>query len=96
MCGIAGYTGEKNIQTAESTILRMTNRMSHRGPDGDGHFVLPGVALGHRRLAIIDLSNDAAQPMTDPSGRYTLVFNGEIYNFKRSESPDKELFLSES
>lgn len=82
MCGIAGYTGEQNIQIAENTIRRMTDRMSHRGPDGDGHFVLPGIALGHRRLAIIDLSTDAAQPMTDPSGRYTLVFNGEIYNFR--------------
>ena len=60
----------------------MADRLRHRGPDGDGVFSDEGVALGHRRLAIIDPSPTGAQPMTTPDGRYTIVFNGEIYNFK--------------
>ena len=56
--------------------------MSHRGPDADGFFFEDGIALGHRRLSILDLSSAANQPFTDASGRYVMVFNGEIYNFQ--------------
>ncbi|MDX2248418.1 MAG: asparagine synthase (glutamine-hydrolyzing) [Bacteroidia bacterium] len=82
MCGIAGFTGENNPEVSDKIIRKMTHRMAHRGPDGDGHFVRPGIALGHRRLSIIDLSTAASQPMTDPTGRYTLVYNGEVYNYQ--------------
>lgn len=60
----------------------MTRRLAHRGPDAEGFFIENEVALGHRRLSIIDLSENANQPMQDASGRYVLVFNGEIYNYR--------------
>ena len=68
----------------------MTQALAHRGPNADGHFVRPGVALGHRRLSIIDLSTAANQPITDPSGRYTIIYNGEVYNYReiRALLPD--------
>jgi asparagine synthase (glutamine-hydrolysing) len=59
----------------------MNDAMSHRGPDADGFFEEPGIAFGHRRLSIIDLSSAANQPFRDASERYVMVFNGEIYNF---------------
>ena len=61
-------------------LRRMTDAVAHRGPDGSGLFTGPGVALGHRRLSIIDIEG-GAQPMTDPETGVTVVFNGEIYNF---------------
>lgn len=81
MCGIAGY-----FTTAErdSAILRrMTNAIRHRGPDSEGQWQddEAGIALGMRRLAIIDLSPAGRQPMVSADGRYVIVFNGEIYNF---------------
>jgi len=63
-------------------IHRINDAMSHRGPDADGFFFEDGIALGHRRLSILDLSSAANQPFTDASGRYVMVFNGEIYNFQ--------------
>jgi asparagine synthase (glutamine-hydrolysing) len=60
----------------------MTNAQQHRGPDGEGFWSAPGVALGHRRLKIIDLSEAGRQPMTTADGRYTMVFNGEVYNYR--------------
>ncbi len=67
-----------------STLTRMCERLSHRGPDASGSWIDDrlGVALGHRRLSIIDLSHQGAQPMASPCGRYVIVFNGEIYNFQ--------------
>ena len=76
MCGIAGIVGEND----GGLIRSMTSVLGHRGPDGEGFFTSPGVALGHRRLSIIDLEF-GKQPMTSGDGRYTIVFNGEIYNF---------------
>lgn len=64
----------------------MTDAMAHRGPNADGHFVDEHVALGHRRLSIIDLSPEANQPFWDSSGRYAIVFNGEVYNFREVRS----------
>ncbi len=81
MCGIAGIINLQKKSVDASIIRRMTDRMSHRGPDADGFFIEDEVALGHRRLSIIDLSATANQPMFDASGRYALIFNGEIYNF---------------
>jgi len=77
MCGIAGIIGKVD----EGLIQSMTRMLAHRGPDGEGYFSSDDVALGHRRLSIIDLES-GQQPMTTADGRYTIVFNGEIYNFR--------------
>lgn len=81
MCGIAGIYFFKKSQGDRSAIKRMTDAMQHRGPDADGFYTDEHVALGHRRLSIIDLSTAANQPFTDHSGRYRIIFNGEIYNY---------------
>ena len=64
-----------------ATIRAMTDAIAHRGPDGEGHYVDGNVALGHRRLAIIDLSPAGSQPMTTEDGSLVIVYNGEVYNF---------------
>jgi asparagine synthase (glutamine-hydrolysing) len=78
MCGIAGILGRGPNREA---IGRMADSLRHRGPDGEGIWRDDRIALGHRRLKIIDLSENAAQPMHTPDGRFHLVFNGEIYNY---------------
>lgn len=81
MCGIAGVL-HFNGEPASHTILkRMTDAIVHRGPDGEGHFVEGPLGLGHRRLAIIDLSPGGHQPMATPDGRFVISYNGELYNF---------------
>ena len=80
MCGIAGILNRKEFVQPEQ-IKRMTDSMSHRGPDAEGFFVDRELAFGHRRLSIIDLSEAANQPFDDDTGRYVIVFNGEIYNY---------------
>jgi asparagine synthase (glutamine-hydrolysing) len=84
MCGIAGLVGD----FVPGLIDRMNAAQAHRGPDGCGVFESPGsqVALGHVRLAVLDLSELAAQPMTSADGRFTLIFNGEIYNYRELRS----------
>jgi asparagine synthase (glutamine-hydrolysing) len=87
MCGIAGLISpEAGWGEAElsSIARRMADALAHRGPDGSGLWVDPeaAVALGHRRLAIIDLSSEGHQPMVSLSGRYVITYNGEIYNFR--------------
>ncbi len=79
MCGIAGVAGD-GTQAGE-LVRGMTRALSHRGPDGEGYFSAPGIHLGHRRLAILDLSANGDQPMTSRDGRYTICFNGEIFNY---------------
>jgi asparagine synthase (glutamine-hydrolysing) len=81
MCGIAGVIGLNGQEVERALLEMMTRAVAHRGPDGEGILVEGNIGLGHRRLAIIDLSNDGAQPMTSVSERYTIVFNGEIYNY---------------
>lgn len=82
MCGIAGIIGYRGDGAGE--IQKMNERMYHRGPDAGGIWLDESrhVALGHRRLAIVDLSENGAQPMHSPDERYVLVYNGEVYNFK--------------
>jgi asparagine synthase (glutamine-hydrolysing) len=81
MCGIAGFI-DPNCVDLEAAVQRMTHALEHRGPDDTGSWIQArgAVALGHRRLSIIDLSPAGHQPMLSRSGRYVLVFNGEIYN----------------
>ncbi|MFY7667993.1 MAG: asparagine synthase (glutamine-hydrolyzing) [Crocinitomicaceae bacterium] len=82
MCGIAGILSKSNpVQIRE--LKKMTDIIHHRGPDGDGHWIneMGNVGFGHRRLSIIDLSNYASQPMHFGNGRFTITFNGEIYNY---------------
>ncbi|MHB8067027.1 MAG: asparagine synthase (glutamine-hydrolyzing) [Desulfobaccales bacterium] len=86
MCGIAGFLDLQSTRTCEELepiILSMANTLSHRGPDDSGFWVdaALGLALGHRRLSIIDLSPLGRQPMTSADGRYLITYNGEIYNF---------------
>lgn len=85
MCGIAGLwdrQAQQQEQAGRARVFAMTQAIAHRGPDGDGLWSNParGVFLGHRRLAIVDLSPAGAQPMHAASERFTIVFNGEIYN----------------
>jgi len=86
VCGVAGWidgAGTASGEGLKAVVVRMRDRMIPRGPDGAGVWIDPGagVALGHRRLAIIDLTETGAQPMVSCSRRYVITFNGEIYNF---------------
>jgi asparagine synthase (glutamine-hydrolysing) len=82
MCGIAGLFN-LNGEPASPVILRkMTDAIAHRGPDGEGFYIDSFVGLGHRRLAIIDLSPAGHQPMATEDGNYIIVYNGEVYNFQ--------------
>ena len=82
MCGITGIIAQDHNQINKQHLQKMTDCIAHRGPDGEGHWISPNgkVGLGHRRLSIIDLSKEADQPM-HYLNRYTIVFNGEIYNY---------------
>jgi asparagine synthase (glutamine-hydrolysing) len=82
VCGIAGLVDLRGRQVRKETLKVMTDAIKHRGPDGEGHWVNENVGIGHRRLAIIDLSTAASQPMMSKDGRYIISYNGEIYNFK--------------
>ncbi|WP_017729787.1 asparagine synthase (glutamine-hydrolyzing) [Nafulsella turpanensis] len=82
MCGINGILGLQEAGQARERIDKMNNTLQHRGPDDAGFFVEECIALGHRRLSIIDLSSAGHQPMLSHDGRYVLVFNGEIYNYR--------------
>ena len=85
MCGIAGFLAS-GFRAEEATVAlrRMTDAIRHRGPDDAGQWLDSdaGIALGHRRLSILDLSPEGHQPMVSASGRYVITFNGEIYNWQ--------------
>jgi asparagine synthase (glutamine-hydrolysing) len=82
MCGVAGLFDIKGSRAYHAAVIRrMTAAIAHRGPDGEGIHLQPGLALGHRRLAVIDVRG-GAQPMRTRDGALTVVFNGEIYNFR--------------
>lgn len=82
MCGIAGVVSLDGRPINPTHIARMNQAQLHRGPDGGGEWFGVGVALGHRRLTIIDLSDEAAQPFASADGRYVVTYNGEIYNYR--------------
>lgn len=79
MCGIAGLAG---FESGNDDIINMTNVLAHRGPDARGYRHDAHCSFGHRRLSIIDLSDAANQPMISHCGRYVIVYNGEVFNFK--------------
>lgn len=91
MCGIAGFIERKSDYShaaLEDSLKRMTRSLVRRGPDGQGETVEQAafdavVCLGHRRLAVIDVSSAGSQPMASANGRYVIIFNGEVYNFRR-------------
>ncbi|MEZ4722068.1 MAG: asparagine synthase (glutamine-hydrolyzing) [Flavobacteriales bacterium] len=82
MCGIAGIYGLERIDQPETKAKSMIDALSHRGPDAEGIYLGKNVVLGHRRLGIIDLQGGSNQPFRSPDGRYTLVYNGELYNYR--------------
>ncbi|MCC7357342.1 asparagine synthase (glutamine-hydrolyzing) [Candidatus Uhrbacteria bacterium] len=86
MCGIAGILKKDGSQPDEGLLKRMQQAIHHRGPDAQGLRLFSGCGLVHCRLSIIDLSPAGAQPLTDASGRYWIVFNGEIYNYRELRS----------
>lgn len=82
MCGIAGYIDiSKKYKADRNLVKKMTDKLIHRGPDAEGQWADEYVALGHRRLSIIDLDAKSNQPLVSFDGRYVITFNGEIYNY---------------
>ena len=83
MCGIAGFWSKSlDLNSRDSIVKAMTDKISHRGPDGSGYYHSDnGVSLGHRRLSIIDLSNSGSQPMLSDDENYVITYNGEVYNY---------------
>ena len=86
MCGIAGLLNLDGAPVAPPVLQRMTDAIAHRGPDGQGHWIDGAIGIGHRRLAIIDLSPAGQQPMISADHRYVLSYNGEVYNFRELRS----------
>jgi asparagine synthase (glutamine-hydrolysing) len=82
MCGIVGIISVDDDDPNPMLLRRMADAIVHRGPDGEGYYVEPGVGLGHRRLSIIDLAG-GQQPISNETGSVRIVFNGEIYNYKQ-------------
>jgi len=99
MCGITGFLDLSRQTTAREiqiTVSRMTETLFHRGPDDTGlwYDAKDGVGLGHRRLSVIDLSSQGHQPMSSESGRYYIVYNGEVYNFNELKKEIQSLGLA--
>ena len=82
MCGIAGVFNLSGEPVSRVVVKGMLSKIAHRGPDGEGIFVKENIGLGHRRLAILDVSDKGAQPMTSKDLKWTVIFNGCIYNFQ--------------
>jgi len=97
MCGICGYLSRQGPAAPEA-VRAMARTLAHRGPDGEGAHIDGPVALGHRRLSIIDLSEAASEPMRNEDGSLWLTFNGEIYNFReiRQDLEQRHRFRSRS
>src|SRR3989338_4132114 len=86
MCGIAGIVHLTGEPVDRAALEGMTDALAHRGPDGRGLFIDRNVGLGHWRLAILDLTEAGAQPMSSPDHQIVVTFNGEIYNFQEERS----------
>lgn len=83
MCGIAGVCNQSGEPVPANLLKRMTDIIAHRGPDSEGHYTDGPIGLGHRRLAIIDLSPSGHQPMANENGDVIITYNGEIFNFQK-------------
>ena len=81
MCGIVGIWSKNSIETQESYVDTILKKQYHRGPDNNSKITIDDITFGHNRLAIIDLNVNANQPFMSNCGRYSVVFNGEIYNY---------------
>lgn len=87
MCGICGIVYQDHLRLASrDRLLAMRDSLTHRGPDDAGDYIAPGVALGSRRLSILDLSQRGHMPMSTPDGRYWISYNGEVYNYMELRS----------
>jgi len=87
MCGICGIALiDREYPIPETEFLAMRDILTHRGPDDAGQYLAPGIALGSRRLAILDLSERGHMPMSTPDGRYRIIYNGEVYNYRELRS----------
>ena len=95
MCGITGIFNLNGEPVSPVILRNMANAVSHRGPDSEGFYTDSFVGLGHRRLAIIDLSPAGHQPMISADGQYILSYNGEIYNYieLKNELHQKRVFF---
>jgi asparagine synthase (glutamine-hydrolysing) len=82
MCGIAGFVSLDGAPVSPVILKKMTDVLAHRGPDGEGHWIEGSVGIGHRRLAILDLTPAGHQPMVTSDHRFVLSYNGEIYNYR--------------
>jgi len=91
MCGIAGYINMDGAPAEVEKVRLMTHAISHRGPDGEGQWIDGEIAFGHRRLAILDLSEAASQPMLTPDRRFAITYNGELYNYRELRVELEEL-----
>ena len=99
MCGVVGIFNLEQKPVIKGDIKRMAKSIAHRGPDGDGFFIKENIGLGHKRLAILDLSKKGAQPMSSKNNKWTIVFNGCIYNFlelKQELKTKGHTFISET
>ena len=96
MCGLVGIYSKNKEYMNEYILNKMSKKIIHRGPDGDGTWLSErdGIGMAHRRLSVIDLSSAGAQPMMSFSKRFVISFNGEIYNFKEIAKDLKELGYS--
>ena len=99
MCGILGIYNLDGSSVSKDSIIEMGNQINHRGPDGEGFFIQNNMGFVHKRLAILDPSENGLQPMHSKDGKWVVIFNGCIYNFKelRKELIEKgQTFNSES
>ena len=98
MCGIVGVFNVNQETVHRSMLKSMVSKLAHRGPDGQGFFVNNNIGLAHKRLAILDTSDKGTQPMSSKNNKWTIVFNGCIYNFSELKQKLKSIehtFISE-
>ncbi|MDN5102198.1 asparagine synthase (glutamine-hydrolyzing) [Aliarcobacter butzleri] len=96
MCGIVGIWSKSSIETQESYVDTILKKQYHRGPDNSSKYTVDDITLGHNRLAIIDLNANANQPFVSNCGRYSVVFNGEVYNYLELKSELDYEFVTHS